>query len=256
MVWNKNWQALDMMRAMKPASWLNDLLLPADCIVCDAPLLTRGLCPNCWSLLTNITPPFCSACGRPLVYAGLDDFCGACLKTPFNLRSIRAFCAYDAGSRQIILPFKHSDRLDITPIMARLMRPAFHSLYTENHLIVPIPLHWRRRLFRRYNQSAELGRYLTQNTPSHMHFKPGLLKRVKPTRQMLKMTKRMRQQNLKHAFEVPPAHQELIAGKSILLIDDVMTSGATLEAAASCLMKAGAQAVDGLVFARVLRGTR
>ena len=256
MVWFENWQVLDVMRSLKPATKLADLLLPADCICCGCSLTTRGLCPDCWSDLTLITPPLCVACGRPLVYAGLDDMCGACLKDPFNLRHIRAFCAYDEASRQIILPFKHADRLDITPVMARLMRPAFDQLYTPDHLVIPIPLHWRRRWFRRYNQAAELARHLTQKTASHHQLKPDILSRIKPTRQMLKMTARMRRQNLKSAFQLHSDHAALIAGKPILLIDDVMTSGATLEAAAECLMAAGAQAVDGLVFARVLRGTR
>ena len=121
-----------------------------------------GLCLDCWHDLCPIANPCCAACGRPLVYAMLDSLYAPCLIKPFPLHRIKAGFCYDAASRQLILPFKHADRIDITSVMAAMLGPVFRQLAHKTDIFIPVPLHARRYIKRRYNQSAELARWLCQ----------------------------------------------------------------------------------------------
>jgi len=235
-----------------------DVIIPPLCILCRNSVSEQRLCPDCWKGLVMITAPLCSVCGLPLAHDILlsdDDpvLCAPCLIERPPLNRIRAVCVYNETSRQILLPFKHAGRLDRTVLIAQMMRPVFSSLISTDMLVIPMPLHWRRYLFRLYNQSAELSRRLCDDTHHSYNFTPRLLHRHKHTPAMMTMTKARRNQDVRNAFTVssqaPSGWQE----RDILIIDDVMTTGASLYEAAKTLRKAGHKAqISGLVFARVL----
>ena len=228
---------------------LADTLLPRLCPDCSAPLAGSGLCGQCWSGLQAIEDPLCRCCGRGLPHQLPDNLCLACHLNPPPLGRIRAVYLYNEASRRLILAFKHGDRLDLGPVIAQLLAAAFGRLVEPGMLVLPIPLHRSRYFKRRYNQSAELARLLCVS-PSGQGVRPapGLLRRVRATRQMGGLGPTARARNVKNAFTLS---RPLLAGQPILLIDDVMTTGATLHEAARCLKKAGAGQVDALVFARV-----
>lgn len=224
-----------------------DLVLPRLCPGCKGHLSGPGLCGQCWTGLQAIMDPFCRRCGRALAYALADNLCLSCHLSPPPLDRIRAGFVYNDASRRLILPFKHGDRLDLGPVMAHLLAPVFARMLEPEMMVLPVPLHRRRYFRRRYNQSAELARLLCARTDKGQ-MACGLLRRTRPTRQMGGLGMAARARNVKNAFAVC---QPLLAGQPILLIDDVMTTGATLHEAARALKKAGAGPVAALVFARV-----
>lgn len=176
--------------------------------------------------------------------------CGACWVAPPPLAKIRAACLYGAASRSLILKFKHGDGLQLVPVFGQILRRAFTSICEPDHLVIPVPLHRWRYLRRRFNQSAELARYLTTTYDIGV-FSPALLERVKPTISQGGLNRDQRRRNLRGAFHVSAHHQPVIAGKPVILVDDVITTGATLYEAANCLMRAGSGPVYAIAIARV-----
>lgn len=171
---------------------------------------------------------------------------------PPPLIRIRACLSYDDASRRLILKLKHGDGLQLVPLMAKVMATRFHELTTNNPLVIPVPLHRWRYLRRRYNQAAELARFLAQRT-GHGEFKPDLLVRRRSTRSQGGLSRQQRRRNVAGAFEINGQARGLIADRPVLLLDDVMTTGATLFEAAEVLRRAGSGPVSGLVLARVIR---
>lgn len=229
-----------------------DLLLPQQCPLCRRFCFDRGLCGDCWQDLVFITPPSCQCCGRPLAYAIGENLCGACFNEAPPLAEMRSCFLYNDRSRQLILKFKHGDALHLTPLFVRFLMPHFTALAQPDHLVVPIPLHVKRYRHRRFNQSAELARLLCRHHDPNA-FAPDILRRPKPGPTQAGLSRSQRQRNLAGAFAVPPDQRRRIAGRPLLLIDDVMTTGATLYEAARTLRRAGCGPVRGLVLARVLR---
>jgi ComF family protein len=233
-----------------------DNLLPPRCPLCRRYSLDTGLCAACWRGLVVIDDPMCNRCGRPLAYAGPRNLCAACLTTPPPLELIRALSVYNDISRQLILRFKHGDGLHITPLLVRLMAPIVAGLVSKHTLVVPIPLHRTRYLTRRYNQAGELARALIRARPDGPQdgpiFAPSVLTRPRPGRSQAGLSRQQRIRNLAGAFHVPPAERPRLADRPILLIDDVMTTSATLYAAARCLGRAGSGPVRAMVVARVM----
>jgi len=229
-----------------------DLLLPQQCPLCRRFCFDNGLCAECWRELVFITPPLCGCCGRPLGYAIGDHPCGACLQAAPPLTEIRSCFVYNDQSRKLILKFKHGDALHLTPLFSRFLKMHFTTLAQANHLVVPIPLHARRYWHRRYNQAAEMARMLCWHHDQDA-FCPDILKRPKSGSSQAGLSRHQRQRNLAGAFSVPAAKRDRLAGQLVLLIDDVMTTGATLYEAARTLRRAGAGQIRALVLARVLR---
>jgi len=226
-----------------------DSLLPPQCLSCDGVVDTPGnLCAACFSCFTFITGPCCERCGIPFGGPVIDDLlCGACLRDQPSYARARAAFIYDAHSRGLVLKLKHADRTDATAHLARWLQRAGAELIAACDVMVPVPLHRWRLLRRTYNQSALLANALRKYTG-----KPVLadaLVRLKPTASQGKLDRKARRRNVARAFTVrdPPA----IAGRRVLLVDDVLTSGATADACARTLLTAGAAAVDVLVLARV-----
>jgi ComF family protein len=233
-----------------------DLVLPPLCPGCVSPVAShQGLCPTCWTQLKFLSPPLCPVHGTPLPPgAEVGMVSPAAIAQPPAFERARAAVAYEGVAARIITSFKYADRNDFTPLMARLMSQAGLALLDEADLIVPVPLHWRRLFSRRFNQSAELARRICALHPgdNEPHYAPDILIRRKATQQQVGLQPAQRALNVAGAFAVLPERKSALAGKRIVLVDDVFTTGATVSASARVLLRAGAEAVDVLTFARVL----
>lgn len=231
------------------------LLYPPQCLTCDALVAQEGaLCPECWQGAHFISGLMCDCCGVPL--PGEEDeavLCDDCMVVARPWSHGRAVFRYDDTGRKLVLALKHGDRTDLAPAAASWLMRAAHDIVTENTVLVPVPLHWRRRLKRRYNQSAELARAAARQ--SGLAFKPDALERRIQTRSLDGLGRDARFDVLKDAIGVPESVKADLAGKDVLLIDDVMTSGATLAACAEALNAAHVGAVNVAVLARVAKDT-
>ena len=232
-----------------------DVALPQLCAACREPVQGAGLCPGCWSKLSFIAPPYCERLGIPFPFDGGPGLLSLeAIADPPAYHRARAAVRYDDVARTLVHALKYGDRLDLAPVMGRWMAHAGRRLLAEADALVPVPLHWRRQWARRFNQSALLAEIIagaSGRTVAH-----AALKRVKATPQQVGLGKSERAQNVQGAFRVPADAKIQVAGRRLVLVDDVLTSGATAEACARALLRAGAQSVDVLVFARVVAGTR
>ena len=230
-----------------------DVLLPPLCFGCGAAVEGRAaLCLACWRRVRFLAPPVCESCGLPFeADPGPGAVCGECARETPPFARARAAFVYDEASRGLILSFKHGDRTDAAPAFGLWLMRAGAELLPEARLIVPVPLHWTRLFARRYNQAAllahEVGRL------AGVAVATAVLARRRRTPSQGKLGRSTRQRNLAGAFAVPERHRAAVAGKRILLIDDVLTTGATASACARALLAAGATAVDVLTLARVIR---
>jgi ComF family protein len=232
-----------------------DVALPQLCATCREPVEGAGLCPACWSKLSFIAPPYCERLGIPFPFDGGPGLLSLeAIADPPAYGRARAAVRYDDIARKLVHAFKYGDRLDLAPIMARWMANAGRELLADAELIVPVPLHWRRQWARRFNQSALLAELVAK--ASGRAVAHGALKRVKATPQQVGLDKSERAQNVQGAFRVPPEAKAEVAGRKLVLIDDVLTSGATVDACARALLRAGAASVDVLAFARVVTAAR
>lgn len=231
---------------------LLDLVLPPRCLGCGGLVADPGtLCAACWQGLAFLGPPHCDCCGLPFAHEpGGAGRCGACLADPPAFDRARAVLRYDDASKGLVLAFKHADRTDAAPAFARWMARAGQALLAECDLIAAVPLHWRRLFRRRYNQAALLA--LALGRLGGKPVAPDLLRRRRDTPPQGHLSRGARQRNVAGAFALSPAWQGRLAGKRVLLVDDVMTTGATLDAAAQVLTRAGAAGVDALTLARVV----
>ena len=236
------------------AASMRNVLLPPTCLGCHEITERQGsLCPKCWNRVRFIERPFCEALGTPFsIDHGDGALSGDALADPPPFRRLRAVAAYSDVSRKLVQSLKYNDRTDLSPWMAAWMKRAGNELLDDADVIIPVPLHPARYLTRRFNQSAELARQLAAQ--SGVPFDPAILLRTRRTRQQVGLGVNERQDNVRGAFGVPDGMRVRVAGKSVLLIDDVYTTGATVKAATKVLKKAGVAAVDVLVFARVVPG--
>lgn len=232
-----------------------DSLLPLQCLRCGTVVgPDGGLCAACWPKMTFIQSPQCALCGLPFAYhLGDGAVCGACSREAPSFARARAAFVYDDVSRALVLAFKHADRTDAAAVYARWMARAGAALVAEAELIAPVPLHWTRLFRRQYNQAALLAIALGRHGGTRVD--PSLLvrRRRTPSQGGLGMTRR--RENVRGAIAVRPGKQDEIAGRRVLVVDDVMTTGATAAACARALLRSGAKAVDVLTLARVVRPT-
>ncbi|MGC2854529.1 ComF family protein [Novispirillum sp. DQ9] len=228
---------------------LLDLVLPPLCLGCGAVVDSTGaLCPACFGGVRFVAPPFCACCGTPVpAPAAEGSLCGACVDQPPPWSRARAAFVYDAGSRAMVLRFKHADRIDAAPAFARWMLRAGADLMEDADVVVPVPLHRWRLFARRYNQAALLGARIAR--AGGLTFVPDALARVRRTVPQGTFDRGARAKNVRGAFTV--ARPRAVEGKAVLLIDDVLTSGATAGECARALLAAGARSVDVLTLARV-----
>ena len=209
-----------------------------------------GLSVQGWSRVTFVEAPVCDGCGLPFDYdLGEGARCAACEARPRAFSRARAACLYDEHSRELILQFKHADRLDLARLFSLWLSRAAADLTAEADAVVPVPMHPLRLIRRRYNQAAEMARPLARG--AGLAYWPGALKRKHAGESQAGKSGAGRRRNVAGAYVCPDAWKARVAGKRLLLIDDVMTTGATGEACAKALLKAGAKAVDLAVVARV-----
>jgi ComF family protein len=228
-----------------------DLVLPPLCIGCSRPVADHGgLCPACWGELHLIARPYCERLGTPFtVDLGPGALSPKAIADPPAFGRARAVARFEGTARRLVHRLKYSDRLDLAPAMGRWMRRAGAEILAEADALVPIPLHRTRLWRRRFNQSSELARAISAaGGPPVLH---DVLARRRATRSQVGLSAGERARNLQGAFRVAPDARAAIAGRRLVLVDDVMTTGATIDAAARALRRAGAAEVDALVFALV-----
>lgn len=234
---------------------LLDLVLPPHCLNCGVIVEDPGsLCLDCWNAVTFITRPHCEQCGLPFEFeVEPGAVCGACIRRPPLYGRARAVFAYDEHSRDLVLGFKHADRTEAAPAFGRWMARAGADVLGAAELIVPVPLHWTRLWRRRFNQSALLARALGREAGAAVV--PDLLVRRRRTPSQAGLGPAGRARNVAGAFRVNPRHRARLAGKQVVLVDDVHTTGATVDACTRVLLRAGAGGVDVLTLARVVRAS-
>ncbi|MEM1345586.1 MAG: ComF family protein [Pseudomonadota bacterium] len=236
---------------------LLDLVLPPLCPVTGEETGGHGaLSPKAWADLGLLLDgPRCHWCNRALAGAasGPRLACEACHVAERPWTEGAAAFLYEGSGRTLVLALKRGDRLDLAPLLAAWMARARPGLAEAADLIVPVPLHWRRLLSRRYNQSAELARALARHTGNRSALAPRLLRRIRATPSQDGLGPAERQANLAGAIALPKGAEQRLAGRRVLLIDDVLTTGATLTACTHALLDGGAARVDVAVAALVER---
>jgi len=204
----------------------------------------------CWQKLRFISKPFCPVLGAPLpVDMGEGILSAEAIADPPPFARLRAVLLYDKLARQLVSSLKYGDRTDLARWLAGWMAAAGRELIKDVDLVAPVPLHPRRILSRRFNQSAELARSIAKQ--ANLPYKPGVLVRKKHTRKQVGLSQAQRERNLSGAFIAPEERKIDLVRKRVLLIDDVYTTGSTAKAATRALLRGGADQVDVLVFAKV-----
>ncbi len=238
-----------MQRAMQ-------MIFPAHCVGCDAPVYgSGGLCAQCWRETPFIAGLVCDRCGIPLPGDEGDEcaFCDDCLAHPPPWDRGRAAFLYAERGRRIVLALKHGDRTDIAKPAARWMAAAARGILDPGMIVVPVPVHWTRLVRRRYNQAALLAREIARDTG--LAIVPDALIRPRRTKVHDGLGRDERFSNMTGAIVARPGRETRLKGAGVLLVDDVMTSGATLSAAAGACHAAGATKVCVVTLARVAKST-
>ncbi|MER0239879.1 ComF family protein [Fulvimarina sp. MAC8] len=230
---------------------LGDLLFPPICTGCGIGVgQPSALCPACWAKLRFIERPYCDILCLPFSYDPGEGIVSAeAIADPPPFEKLRAVVLYDDMARRLVSSLKYRDRLDLVPLMAAWMMRAGGELVAASDVVIPVPLHRRRLWQRQFNQSAEIGRSIAKTTG--LQFAPAALDRIKPTRKQVGLGRNQRRDNVRGAFKVRAERRDEVLGKSVLLIDDVFTTGSTASSATKALKRAGAHSVNVLTFARV-----
>lgn len=235
------------------ATAIVDLVLPHACPVCRVPVGTAGgLCPRCWQTVRFIERPWCERLGTPFPYdLGPGTLSAAAIADPPVFDRARSAVHYDGPVPDLVQAFKYADRTDLAPMLAGWMTRAGADLIADADLVTAVPLHRWRLFHRRFNQAGLLAAEIARRAGKP--YRPGVIARVRPTRQQVGLSREGRDENVRGAFRVPPRAKAEVKGRRVLLIDDVFTTGATLDAATKPLRRAGAVAVDVLTLARVVQ---
>lgn len=213
-----------------------DIALPTLCVSCREPVAGEGVCAECWAKLSFIAPPYCPRLGIPFVYdPGPELLSMEAIANPPAYQRARAAVRYDDVARTLVHALKYQDRTDLAPTMGRWMARAGKELLGDADVLVPVPLHWQRGWSRRYNQSAALAKVISRQ--SGVRMASGALRRVRATEQQIGLSRAQRASNVQGAFKVADERKADIQGRRVILIDDVLTSGATVTACARALLR-------------------
>ncbi|UZK70730.1 ComF family protein [Sphingomonas sp. S1-29] len=236
--------------ALRLLSGAASLALPPRCPACGAVTADdHRFCVDCWDTLRFLGPPWCAGCATPFEHdRGEGAMCGACLVDPPRHSGVRAAVAYGEVARRTVLKLKYGGRIGCANTVARLM---LRLLPEDTELLVPVPLHRRRLWSRGFNQSGLIAVALGRDRSVPVAL--DALVRRRPTPVLKGLDRRARAKAMAGAFTVPPERRETIAGRRVVLIDDVYTSGATTDACTVRLLRAGAASVTIVCWARVLR---
>ena len=243
----------DKDKVRKIAGKAVDFLLPPLCPITGDIVDKIGMIsPEFWHELSFINDPYCARCGSPFSFDSGDATCGACLDHPPVYNQGRSALAYNDASRDMILKFKHGDQLHAVKAFTPWLLQSGKSLIDEADIIIPVPLHRMRILKRRYNQADIIARDLMRHYPEKTYI-PDALLRVRNTQSQGHKKFEERKKNIRNAFEIHPEKSANIDNKNILIIDDVYTTGATLNECAQTLLDGGASTVNVLTVARVVK---
>lgn len=238
--------------------YLIDSVLPPRCPITGEMVDSQGmLSAQSWKDLSFITSPYCYACGFPFEFSideGAENLCAACLADRPAYDKSRSALAYNDQSRDFILGFKHGDQTHCVVAMVPWLYNAGAEFWADADIITPVPLHPWRLLRRRYNQSALMGQVMAKRTK--IKFMPDALIRTRATPIQGHLSPSQRQKNVAAAFAIHPKRKNDVAGKKIVLMDDVYTTGSTVKECARVLKKAGADKVYVLTLARVVKAMR
>jgi ComF family protein len=227
------------------------LFFPANCMSCDAFVAKMGsICSECFMQMQMLGAPECRHCGQPFAFDasfGEQIICDNCTNHPPSYDIAKALWAYDDYSGRIVKHFKFADKTQLAPYLGQLLASRGADLIAGADIIAPVPLHFKRLRERRYNQAALLCKHL--NTPKLCL---DLLIRTRYTTPQIELPFNQRQENVKGVFRVNPKYARKLEGKNILLVDDVITTGATLNACASALKIDGADKVFVLTLTKRL----
>lgn len=228
-----------------------DLALPPQCLACVKPVTQAGgLCVACWRELKLIERPYCERLGTPFAADfGEGLLSPAAIAAPPSYDRARVVARFDGTARELVHRLKYGDGVHVAKPMGAMMARAGRELASAQSALVPVPLHWRRQWGRRFNQSALLAREIARATGARLAL--DAVVRVKPTRPQVGLTAAQRAENLAGAFEL--RDRAAIAGKAVVLVDDVITTGATVERLSRLLRRGGAASVDVIAFARVVK---
>jgi len=229
-------------------------IYPPSCLGCGCKTQNDGaFCVACWADIRFIERPYCEVLGIPFTYDhGRGIVSAEAIASPPPFERLRAATIHDGPARKLVHQLKYLDRTDLARLMASWMLRASDGTVAACDCIVPIPLHRRRFLARRFNQSAELARHIA--ALSGKSFLASTLVRVKPTSRQVGLSAQARKLNVRGAFAIAAGREADIMGKRVVLVDDVYTTGATVAAAARRLKKAGAADVTVLTFAMAISG--
>jgi ComF family protein len=229
------------------------IVYPPTCIGCGgATGEPHGLCARCWAGLRLIERPYCERLGTPFsVDLGVPLLSPAAIAEPPVFGRARAVARYDDVARRLVHRLKYGDRLELARALGAMMARAGAELLGDADVIVPVPLHRARLWRRRFNQAMALADAVARR--SGLPCDPFLLARVKATAPQVGLTKAQRGENLQGAFRVLAEAKPRLKGRRVLLVDDVLTTGATANAASRALLRGGAETVDVLAFARVVQ---
>lgn len=230
-----------------------ETLYPSACLSCGVPVdVQAGLCAQCWLSCHFIAGLVCDTCGKPLIgQSQEDEICDDCLESPRSWRAARGVFLYEERARNLVWGLKYSDRSEVASTAGPWLLRAITPILPENPLIVAVPLHWTRILKRKYNQSELLARALAKS--GNFELAPELLKRVKRTPELAGLRKDARENALRGAIEVKSSQRKRVEGRHIILVDDVMTTGATLDTAAKACHAQNAASVRAVFLARAAK---
>jgi ComF family protein len=232
---------------------LLDFVYPPACLACRGAVAETGtLCAACWRQVRFIDRPFCERLGTPFAQdLGPGLLSPEAMADPPVWTRARAVCAFDDGpARQLVHRLKYGDRLDLAPWLGRWMARAGAELLEEADILVPVPLHRRRIAARRYNQAAALARSVSQASGVPCALQAAARRKATPPQ--VGLSRLQRAANMQGAFHVPDDARASVEARRVVIVDDVLTSGATTNALARALRRAGAADVDVLTFARVV----
>jgi len=231
-----------------------DFALPPLCLACRKPVATDGgLCGDCWRGLRFIERPYCDILGIPFAYdIGPGALSAEAIATPPAFDRARAAVVYHGPARDLVHRLKYSDRTDLARWLGVWMVRAGRDLLEDADALLPVPLYRGRLWTRRFNQAALLAHAIGRS--AEVQVETRWLERTRSTRSQVGLTAAQRQKNVLGAFRLDLLHRGAVKGKSVVLVDDVLTTGSTVGACARTLRRAGAKRVDVLVFARVVPG--